>query len=777
MIARLIRYTGYAAGALVALALILALVFANRLYASLPQTSGEMRLDGLEADAQIVRDAYGIPHIFTASRHDGFFAMGVVHAQDRLWQMEITRRALRGRLSELLGSAGLETDIFFRTMGLGEASETAVANLPEDVRAALEAYADGVNAVIGAPGFVPPPEFQILMTQPEPWTPADTVVVYKAIALDLFGNAFQEPRRAELDAHLGAERAAEFIGRYPADAPRTLTMADMGMTTLLPSGTPSVDLPAPAVGPEDNGRDGSNNWVLAGSRTTSGLPILANDPHLGLRAPAIWYLARLTTPDGSVVGATLPGTPFVTLGRNDNIAWGFTNTGPDVGDLRGATTGEIVASREETIRVRFGDDVTITHRETATGPVLDPEHFDYPVPEGADFLALQWMLDEPDDATAGVGMHILAGANWDDFVTAVRAFVAPQQNMVFAARDGDIGFYAPARIPVRDGDGNWVSTIPFEELPHARNPERGFIATANNQIVPDDYPHFLTGEWYGVSRIRRIYNGIETTPLHDLDSMAALQTDTVSDMALRVLPVLLAAAPESEAGQEALAMLADWDADMAVDRPEPLIYAAWMRELNRAVYADELAELFPAWYADRRVFMMDVLTGDLAHWCDDVTTDTVETCAGLLGPALDSAMAATMQSQGSDIAAWRWGDVHYARHAHSPFSDFPVLSDWFTIRTPIPGDGSTVNVAHYSFRSPGYSAFHGASYRALYDMADPDASRFMITTGQSGNVMSRHYDDLAPLWSRGEYVEIPAGWDPASMPEGLDVLRLQPGSQ
>lgn len=775
MIARLLRYAGYAAGTLLALALILALVFANRLYASLPQTSGEMALAGLEAEAQIVRDAHGIPHIFAATRHDGFYAMGVAHAQDRLWQMEITRRALRGRLSELLGSAGLETDIFFRTMGLGAASETAAENLPADVQAALQAYADGVNAVIEAPGFVPPPEFQILMTAPEPWTPADTVVVYKAIALDLFGNAFEEPRRAALDAQLGAGRAAEFIGRYPADAPRALTMADMGMAPAA-SAAPA-EAPVPVVGPEDNGRDGSNNWVLSGSRTVSGQPILANDPHLGLRAPAIWYLARLTTPDGSVVGATLPGTPFVTLGRNDNIAWGFTNTGPDVGDLQPVTADAVVASREETIRVRFGEDVTITRRETATGPVLDPEHFDYPVPEGADFLSLQWMLDEPDDATAGVGMHILQGGDWDDFVDAVRGFVAPQQNMVFAARNGDIGFYAPARIPVRDEAGNWVSTIPFEELPHTRNPERGFVATANNQIVPDDYPHYITDEWYGVARIRRIYTGIESTQRHDLDSMAALQTDTVSDMALRILPVLLTAEPQSEAGQEALAMLADWNADMAVDRPEPLIYAAWLRELNRAVYADELGDLFRAWYADRRVFMMDVLTGDLAHWCDDVTTDETETCAGLLGPALDAAIAETVESQGADIAAWRWGEVHYARHAHTPFSDFPVLSDWFTIETPVPGDGSTVNVAHYSFRSPGYSAFHGASYRALYDMADPDASRFMITTGQSGNVMSRHYDDLAPMWGRGEYVEIRTDWDAAAVPADAQVLRLQPGSQ
>jgi penicillin amidase len=773
MIKSILRIAAFGVGGLIIIVGLLALVMSVRLHASLPQTSGTMQLAGLESEAHIIRDTYAVPHIFAANDHDSYFALGVAHAQDRLWQMEITRRAMRGRLSEVLGENALDTDIFFRTMGLGAASETAVEQLPEDVRDALDAYAAGVNSVLEAPGFVAPPEYQILMFAPDPWTPADTLTVFKAIALDLFGNAFSEPRRDALIAHLGPERARQFIGRYPDDAPRSLSMADLGLDPVVSE--PPAMMEAPVTGPEDNGRDGSNNWVLAASRTTTGAPILANDPHLGLRAPAIWYLARMTTPEGSVVGVTLPGTPFVTLGRNDRIAWGFTNTGPDVGDLHPVTLADVIDAREEIIRVRGGEDVTITRRETATGPILDPEHFDYPLPDGADFFALQWMLDEPDDTTAGVGMRILRGQGWDDFVDALRGFVAPQQSMVFADIEGDIGFYAPARIPVRDAEGNWVSTIPFAELPHTRNPERGFIATSNNKIVPDDYPHYLTSDWYGVSRIRRIYDGIERRDRHDMDSMAALQNDTVSDMAGRILPALLRASPASDDGQTALDLLAAWDADMAIDRPEPLIYGAWMRELSRRVYADELGELFDDWYGDRRLFMTDVLAGDLADWCDDVATDTVETCADIAGPALDTAMAELVAQHGSRIENWRWGDVHYARHAHTPFSDFPVLSDWFTIRTPVPGDGSTVNVAHSSWRSDGYSVFHGASYRALYDLSDLDASRYMITTGQSGNVMSEHYDDLAPMWGRGEYIEIRSDWMPDNAPEGSETLVLQPG--
>ena len=334
MVRTVLRYSVWALGGLFAAAILFAAVFALRLYGSLPQTEGTMRLAGLEAEVQIVRDEFAVPHIFADGDHDLYYALGVAHAQDRLWQMEITRRAIRGRLSEVIGEAALETDIWYRTMGLGPASDTAVSNLPADVQAALQAYADGVNAVIEAPGFIPPPEYQILMFSPEPWTPGDTVTVFKAIALDLFGNAFSEPRLDALVEHLGEERTLEFMGRYPDETPRSLTMADIGLD---PAAAAPIEEPIATMGVNEDARGGSNNWVLSGAMTASGHPILANDPHLALRAPAIWYLARLTTPEGSVVGVTLPGTPFVTLGRNDRIAWGFTNTGPDVGDLQAIT--------------------------------------------------------------------------------------------------------------------------------------------------------------------------------------------------------------------------------------------------------------------------------------------------------------------------------------------------------------------------------------------------------------------------------------------------------
>lgn len=768
----IVRYTAWIAGAVLAVLALLAFSFVIRLYASLPQTSGRLEMAGLRAQAQIVRDEHAVPHIFARDSHDAYYALGVAHAQDRLWQMEITRRALRGRLSEFLGEAGLDSDIWFRTMGLGAAADTAVANLPPDVQGALQAYSDGVNAVISAPGFVAPPEYQILMFEPEPWTPGDTVTVYKAIALDLFGNAFREPRLEALIEQLGEERARQFMGRYPDETPRSLSMADLGLED---TSADATEEPIPTLGPNDEARDGSNNWVLSGELTASGHPILANDPHLGLRAPAIWYLTRLSTPDGSSVGVTLPGTPFVTLGRNDHIAWGFTNTAPDVGDLHAVTEDAVTGSREEIINVRFSDSVTITRRATATGPVLDPEHFNYPVPQGADFLALQWMLDEPDDTTAGVGMRILSGENWDDFVDAVRGFVAPQQSMVFAAVDGDIGLYAPARIPIRDETGAWVDTIPFEELPHTRNPERGFVATANNKIVPDGYPHFLTSEWYGVSRITRIYEGIEADRRHTMQSMAALQNDTVSTVARNLLPALLTATPQSPEGQRAIALLSEWDADMAIDLPQPLIFSAWMRHLGPAIYDDELGEQADQWLGYRQQFMEDVLLGDASEWCADIETGD-GSCSDLLGPTLDAAMAELVGEMGRDIASWQWGDVHYARHAHAPFSDIPLLAGLFTIETPIPGDSSTVNVAHHSWRRGGYSVFHAASYRALYDLGDLDSSLFMITTGQSGHFLSEHYDDLAPQWGRGEYIQIRTDWEPGTAPDGSETLRLYPAT-
>ena len=774
MVKTIIRFTLIGLGAILLIAAALAGWTWSRLNASLPQIEGEMEMAGLDAETLIIRDDYGVPRIFADTDHDAFFAMGVVHAQDRFFQMDFTRRLVRGRLAEVMGDALATTDARFRIMGMGAAADTAYERLDADVQAALEAYAAGVNSVLESDGYVAPPEYLILRFSPEAWRPQDTVAVYKAIALDLFSNAFGEPAREALVEHLGEERAREFIGRYRDDAPVTLSGADLGLTI---SGEDAEDAPdaPPIEGPDGGPQDGSNNWVLGPSRTTTGAPILANDPHLGLNAPAIWYLAAMTTPEGSVVGVSLPGTPFITLGRNDHIAWGFTNTGPDTGDLQIVSEDDITTTREERITVRGEDDLVFTRRETAIGPILEPEFYDWAgdLPEGQ-LYALQYTLDEPEDLTAGVGYRILRARGWDDFVSAIRDFVAPQQNMVFAHRDGEIGFYAPARIPVRDESGAWTGWIPFEELPHVRAPESDFVATANNKIVPDAYPHFITPDWYGVFRITSIFEGIEARERHDLDTMQTLQLDVHSSLAREIVPVLLDTAPQTEAGRRAQQMLAGWDYGMDADSAEALVYSIWLRELNRAVYEDELGDLFRRWFGDRRIFIGDVLTRDLGHWCDDIRTEAEESCATIAAAALDTAMADGMEMWGEDIAAWRYGEVHQARHAHPVFTNIGALRDWFDIRTPIGGDGATVNVAHHSFRNDSWDVVHGASYRALYDLSAPDRSRYIITTGQSGHFLSPHYDDQAALWGRGEYIEIPTGWSADQAPDGAHILRLSP---
>lgn len=773
MISRILRISAIAAAGVLIILALAALLIAQRLYASLPQTEGEILVDGLYAEARIIRDEWGVPHIFGETDHDVFFALGAAHAQDRFFQMDFTRRFVRGRLSEVMGEATLSTDAQMRIMGLGAAADAAYDTLPVDAREAMEAYAAGVNSIIQAPGYVAPPEYLILRFSPEAWRPQDTAVIYKAIALDLTYGALAEPARDALREHLGEDRFRQFVGRYHADIPTTLNAADLGLepgADATPEGATD-----PVLGTDGPARNGSNNWVIAPERSATGAPILANDPHLGLSAPSIWYLARLSTPEGSVVGVTLAGTPFVTLGRNENMAWGFTNTGPDVGDLHIVSPEEVVSTREETIRVRGGDAVSFTRRETVEGPVLEPEYYPDHAREDGRFYVLQTTLDEPDDTTPAVGLHIMRAEGWEDFVSAIEGFLIPQQSIVVADRQGGIGFYAPARIPVRDETGAWTGAIPFDELPHARNPERGFFATANNKIVPDEYPHFITADWYGVFRISAIWDGIESVDQHDMETMQTLQLDVTSSLATQILPVLEQAAPQTEAGRDALAVFTGWDGALDGDSAEALIYAIWLRHLNRALYADELGEEHMArWGGDRRMFVADALTRDAGAWCDDVATETEESCIDTVSAALDAAMAEAVPLWGRDIAAWRYDAVHMARHDHPVFTRVGMLRNWFDILTPFPGDGSTVNVAHSTLQEDRLEVFHAASYRALYDLADMDRSRYIITTGQSGHFLSRHYADQAELWGRGEYIEIPSGWTPESAPEGARELVLRP---
>jgi penicillin amidase len=770
---------------------------------SLPQLSGTIAVAGIDAPVQIVRDRHGIPHILAHSRNDAYFGLGFAHAQDRLWQMEINRRTAAARLSELFGDSTVDTDKFLRTLGIRRSAGRTLEHLSADVRRGLDAYAAGVNAFLATRSGPLPPEFLVFGVEPEAWTPADSLGWGKMMAWDLGGNWSNELARMRLANRLTPQQLAEFFPPYPGDAP--VSLADL--RSLYRAAAGAIDLAAlttrAPIAPEGLG---SNNWVLRGSATATGKPLLANDPHLGLAAPAVWYFAHLSAPGLEVIGATLPGVPGIVLGRNQRIAWGFTNTGPDTQDLflemvDPADPGRYMTPsgpaaferREEIIRVRGSDPITLQVRATRHGPVISDVAKSVGQAMAPGFaIAFAWTTLRDDDLTAQALMGMSAAHDWPSFVAALRDFHSPQQNIVYADIDGNIGFIAPGRVPVRRADNDlkglapapgwdarydWSGFVPFDELPRAYNPAKGRIATANHKIVPDSYPHYITSEWTEPYRAARIEEMLAARKVHSVASFREMQADVASAMARDFLPLLLAAPPAGERERAGRDLLARWDGAMAGSRPEPLIFQAWYRELTRLVYADELGKDFESLWRPRPLFLFNVLSDrdGQSRWCDDVTTPATENCPEMVGRALGRALADLDRRYGADMGRWRWDEAHTAVSDHKPFSKIAVLRHLFEVRVPTPGDAYSVNVGRNDIRNEAapFLNLHAASLRAIYDLGDLDNSLFIHSTGQSGNVLSPLYDNFAAPWANVEYLPMTTRRD-AFETGALGTLTLRP---
>ncbi len=761
---------------------------------SLPKIDGEVAVSGLSAALTLVRDREGVPHIFAATERDGWFGMGYAHAQDRLWQMEFQRRVGAGRLAEILGERAFDTDRLMRTLGIARTAERIAARLDPQTRAHLEAYCAGVNAYL-AGGQTLPVEFHALRVKPEPWKPADTVSWLLVMAWDLSGNWRSELGRLRFAAKLGPERTNEFLPAYPGDPSVPLPDFKALYAQLSPMAGAML-----AVSPGAEEAVGSNSWVVDGARTVSGKPLLANDPHLGLQAPALWYLAHVSTPQGNVVGGTLPGVPFVVLGRNDRIAWSMTTTNGDTQDLfvervapddensyltpTGKARFEV---REEVIRVG-GAERRIQVRSTRHGPVISDVVASAAknAPKGYVF-ALAWAALSEENATARAGLAMNRARNADALIAAARDFHAPQQNLVYADSEGRIGFVAPALVPRRHPDNaamgripvpgweakyDWQGFLAFEELPATR--DGGTIVTANHKVTPPGYPHFITSDWFPPYRAERIEELLAAHAKHSRETFARMQADNESRLARELLPVLRSAKPGTEGGQRALQALQGWKGRMTTGSPEALAFAAWYRELTRLVYSDELGELFPEVWELRAQFMIAVMKdeGGLGRWCDDVRTPAAESCVAMASQALDLA-ARDLDARYGDAAKWRWGAAHVAAGSHRPFGFFPVVSRLFNVEPETAGDTYTVNVGHFTVRDEDrpFANRHAPSLRAIYDFEDLDKSFFMQSTGQSGNVMSPWYASFAERWAKVEYITIPTKRDKI---EARHTLTLRP---
>jgi penicillin amidase len=803
---------------------------------SLPLMTGTISVRGLSATVDIVRDADAIPHILAVNKPDALFGLGYVHAQDRLWQMEFQRRIGHGRLSEIFGAAALPEDRFLRTVGFGRAARTAWDRLPADARSDVEAYLAGVNAFIAAHhGRELPPEFSLLRFEPEVWTGPDVLVWVKMMAWDLSANYSVELLKHDLLERVGPARTSQLLP-HPEDGlsilngvgphPPATSPESSESAAHLPGGrgvTSWANAFAETLsGSRGSLRDlllggartealGSNNWVVDGTLTASGKPLLANDPHLATHIPSLWYLAHLSGGDFEVIGATLPGAPAVAIGRNRHIAWGETNVAADVQDLYrerlngtgdGATfkgVTEPLRFIDEEIKVKGDAPVHLKVRLSRHGPLIsDAINANYAASDvivkapPIEPLAFRWTALDEDDRTLVAFLKLNEARNWGDFTAAMTDFTVPSQNFVYADVDGHIGYYLPGRIPIRaHGDGSqpaegwtgemeWTGFIRFAELPHTFDPPEHFIVTANNRPTPASYPYLIGLEYPEPYRAQRITDLLRERAGHGgltVDDMRRIQSDTYSLHGQTLLPLLLHMVDATDADdQRAVDLLRSWNFDATGDSAAAAIYEAWFLKLIPVIAGDDLGarllEDYQGRYSYVTRFLTTTLTRNDAAWCDDATTPVKETCRQSVTKALHESVTALRAVLGADMRGWRWSTAHRVVFPHQGLDAVAPLRPLLGRSVAGAGDFSTVNVGAVAADHP-YEQRAIPGYRQIIDLSPRNDSRFLDAVGQSGHFLSPHYDDFLKDWQvvahkpmRMERPDIEAG--------SVGTLRLTP---
>ena len=785
--------------------------------------NGELITEGLTTPVTIRFDQQAIPHIKASNAEDAWHSMGFLHATERPWQMEFNRRLAAGKLSEILGSETIAIDKFIRTLGIRRVADQQYENFPIEYKRYLQAYADGVNAGFKHLGWALPPEFLILGVSPGLWSPADSVAWSLMMALDLGGNWHKEFLRLELSKNLETHQIWEAIPPYPGETIPTSvnfakiykelglfnqksTLTNSSQSTQLPieQATAAANFPSSKVDqlrqlfhwlPGGTEGVGSNNWVISGDKTASGKPLLANDPHLNLSAPATWYMAHIESPEFNTIGATIPGIPTVIIGRTEQLAWGFTNTDPDVQDLyiealdpnhpgryKTPHGHENFILREETISVKGqSQPIRFIARETRHGPVISDAY-----PRAQDLidtqkfaLSMRWTALDLTNQTLVAGFKMNQAQTPQQFKNALKTYYAPMQSVVMASQDGQIAFYTAGAAPKRSkGQGlfgsapnlgwesqyDWKPYIAIENLPQENNPSKGWLASANHRIHAANDPNPLTADWHLPYRYQRIETLINNTANHDLNSMKAIQTDTLSLSARELLPFLMNATSDHPLTSQAKQLLHQFEGDMTMNSPAATIYNEWAHQLTLLMFEKKLAPSFAIEYGKRdfRPGLHHILNlyqqgNSSAHfWCDLGHTPKTENCDDLINISLTNALTALSKRLGNQPELWQWGKVHTATSEHKPFSKVSLLKRHFEINEAIPGDAYTINMGFMNLgdaQNP-FKVSKAASLRIIFDFSNLDQSVFIYPTGQSGWINSSHYSDYSKLWSRGDYLPL-----------------------
>jgi penicillin amidase len=710
-----------------------AATFGWMLYQTLPPKNLVAAIPGLSAPVQIDLDVNGVPRIRAATAEDGAAALGFMHARDRMFQMDMGRRVASGRLSEIAGSSTLRIDRTMRILGLRRAAETELAGLKPQTRTLLEAYARGVNAWIGLEGRYAAPEF-VVLGAPEPWTPVDSLLWGKTMALYLSGNWRQELSRAALLPKLSPD---EIRALWPAQDTTPGPQAAIGaeaarLAAYLPAFPDAFTLPASA----------SNEWAVSGEHTATGKPLLAGDPHLGYSMPA----------DGVLAGATAPGVPFLIIGHNGHIAWTFTTTGADTQDVfveTPAGDGQYAApggplpytTHDETIHVLFGADDVLHVRATRHGPVISDVD---PKPQEP-VLAVAVASLQPGDTAADGLLALNRATTVAEAGATAAAISAPVQNLLVADA-AHIGQFTTGRVPVRragdgampvagaDGAHDWTGFASGMQLPHVVDPPSGRIVNANERVAPLDFPVFMGRDWFGDWRAQRIRTMLDARSAHTVASFGEMQTDSTSAFAQSVLPRLLKTQPANKDSQRALFALSRWPGTMRIDWRQPLLFNDWMTRLQAALLQRQAVD--PFLEGAQSDMLARALGPDEARWCG-------KDCDALLTQTLADAVAAHGEGE-------LWGSLHQAEFKHPLLGNIPLVGRWFTWRVEQPGDDTTVfrgtPRATIAVGGDDWNAVHGPAFRGVYDLADLDRSVFALAPGESGNPLRAEAGGLIHTW-------------------------------
>lgn len=745
---------------------------------SLATLSGQLHLTGLLKPVRVLRDGWGVAHIYAQNQHDLFFAQGVVAAQDRLFQMELWKRAGQGRLSEILGAGALERDIAARALMYRGDLPQEYASYSPDTEEILRAFTDGINAYIAtlgrAGGSALPIEFHLAGFLPEAWHPEDCL--NRMAAFSMTGNAVSELKAARALREIGRERAEEWFALDPRVA--LAPVPGLDLTALSPELLDNLIGSDRRIEFARATQEGSNNWTIAGALTVSGKPLLANDPHRVLALPSLRYMVHLIAPGWNVIGAGEPGLPGVALGHNEHIAWGFTIFGIDQQDLyleelnpsdptqyRTETGWTRMMLRHEEFRIKGAEAKSVDLKFTRHGPVLWED--------GRRALALRWVGSEPGTAGYLASLAIDRAQNWAQFLAAVPRWKVPPENLVYADTAGNIGEYSTGLTPIRswtgllpvtgNGGNEWQGFVPTSELPHTLNPAAGFVATANNRMTPDRFPYPVGFEWAPPYRVERIRQVIEENRRAGrklaIADMEALQNDVVC-LPAQNLQQLLRASPLRDRPE--LAAFLAWDGALTRESSAAALYEEWMRQVHKALAARFSAtnskhylDLTP----DALAMLLARPPAALFGENPQVARDT------LLLDALHAAKAELEKQFGADPAKWSWGQLHTIRFRHA-LDRLPGAESFDLGPLARPGDGYTVDATSFddSWEQKG-----GASYREILDTGDWDHSVAVNPPGQSGQPGSAHYADLMPLWDAGHY--FPLKYSPQSV-ESVTAERL-----